>query len=477
MGLTEDQQKRVDYIVHKGKSLETQVKKLEKTLKGSDSSDPDPVKVKLRLDNHLNRPRLPEIKIPTFDGNSKNWASFKHKFKSLIHNREDLSDAIKASQFFSCLSEKTLDKVNELNPSARDYKRAWQSLLGFYDQKRVIAVQRLNAILNLSKLTSATADGLSSLVGKACEHLHILNQLESRNKRQENYIVARALLDSCFTVNLITEKFAKLLNLPTQKCSVNIGAVDSFCTVSKQQLKAIFQSSYNNSKHQLNFLIVPNIADYVPNEPFSCNQFDIPKNIKLADPQFHLPKAIDILLASNTTLSVLTIVAGGAENPLSSTQKSCNIVKLDKLVERFWFIEDFDHEPVKSCDEVASEQHDVTHTKRDSTGRYIIRLPFRDSKFNLRDLRQQALKRYYSLERKFESDLSLKTEYTKVMDEYISLSHMTLCDETEDGHYLPHHAVIKESSKTTKLQVVFDALTKASTGIFLNDTLMIGPTI
>ncbi|XP_077278038.1 uncharacterized protein LOC143906111 [Temnothorax americanus] len=47
----------------------------------------------------------------------------------------------------------------------------------------------------------------------------------------------------------------------------------------------------------------------------------------------------------------------------------------------------------------------------------------------------------------------------------------------EDGYYMPHHAVIKDSSHTTKVRVVFDASAKTSNGISLNDTLMVGPTI
>ena len=39
------------------------------------------------------------------------------------------------------------------------------------------------------------------------------------------------------------------------------------------------------------------------------------------------------------------------------------------------------------------------------------------------------------------------------------------------------HSVINESSTTTKLRVVFDASAKSSTGISLNDTLQVGPTI
>ncbi|XP_018406350.1 PREDICTED: uncharacterized protein LOC108782552, partial [Cyphomyrmex costatus] len=45
------------------------------------------------------------------------------------------------------------------------------------------------------------------------------------------------------------------------------------------------------------------------------------------------------------------------------------------------------------------------------------------------------------------------------------------------SYYLPHHAVLKESSITTKLRVVFDASCKTTSGLSLNDTLLAGPTI
>lgn len=47
----------------------------------------------------------------------------------------------------------------------------------------------------------------------------------------------------------------------------------------------------------------------------------------------------------------------------------------------------------------------------------------------------------------------------------------------EQVFYLPMHAVRKEESTTTKLRVVFDASAKSSTGISLNDTLLVGPTV
>ncbi|XP_025832766.1 uncharacterized protein LOC112905148 [Agrilus planipennis] len=54
--------------------------------------------------------------------------------------------------------------------------------------------------------------------------------------------------------------------------------------------------------------------------------------------------------------------------------------------------------------------------------------------------------------------------------------------EGEDNHssikyFIPHHAVIKKDSLTTKLRVVFDASAKTTTGSSLNDIQYVGPTI
>ena len=43
--------------------------------------------------------------------------------------------------------------------------------------------------------------------------------------------------------------------------------------------------------------------------------------------------------------------------------------------------------------------------------------------------------------------------------------------------YLPMHAVIKTSSTTTPIQAVFDTSAQSSTGVSLNDQLLVGPTV
>ena len=69
------------------------------------------------------------------------------------------------------------------------------------------------------------------------------------------------------------------------------------------------------------------------------------------------------------------------------------------------------------------------------------------------------------------------------MNEYFEMGHAEqvppddLKKPSENTFYLPMHAVRKEHSTTTKLRVVFDASAKSSTGVSLNDILLVGPTI
>lgn len=48
-------------------------------------------------------------------------------------------------------------------------------------------------------------------------------------------------------------------------------------------------------------------------------------------------------------------------------------------------------------------------------------------------------------------------------------------DHDTPHYFLPHHAILKPSSTSTKLRVVYDASCKTSSGFSLNDTLMTGP--
>ncbi|GJQ79512.1 hypothetical protein Trydic_g16362 [Trypoxylus dichotomus] len=132
-------------------------------------------------------------------------------------------------------------------------------------------------------------------------------------------------------------------------------------------------------------------------------------------------------------------------------------------------------------EEAACENDFKTTHKRDEHGRFIVHLPFKEKlQITLGDSREAAIKRFYNLDRKFSRQPELKQECVNFINEYLALGHMKLVDDwvnAKHDFYLPHLAVLKSESITTKLRAVFGASAKTSSGSSLNDILMVGPVI
>lgn len=110
-----------------------------------------------------------------------------------------------------------------------------------------------------------------------------------------------------------------------------------------------------------------------------------------------------------------------------------------------------------------------------------MKLPFRDSDVSLGDSRSAALRRFKLIEKCFRKNPHLHAQYIHFMQEYASLGHMELVDTEHEintnEYFLPHHAVEKLASISTKLRVVFDGSCRTSNGLNLNEVLLKGPTV
>ncbi|XP_018300724.1 uncharacterized protein [Mycetomoellerius zeteki] len=312
-------------------------------------------------------------------------------------------------------------------------------------------------------------------------------------------IECRALLDTCATTNFITESIVKRLGVRTIKKSSTISAINAVNTVSKGVVKIAVQSLDKGFCKTITCLTIPTITDLVPSEIFPRGLLALPSDIKLADPEFHLPRPVEMLIGSGATLSLFSdgqidlsregydlhlqntclgwVIAGGAP-PQSSSKNTCYMTGLEIQLTKFWLIEDISEEKARSKEEIECESYFLNTVSRRDDGRYVVRLPFIKTDKRLGNSRTTALKRLLSLERKLNMNTSLRIEYERIFEEYLRLGHMSMIEEPDDdGYYMPHHAVTKESSETTKVRIVFDASAKSNSGVSLNDVLMTGPTI
>ncbi|XP_062558034.1 uncharacterized protein LOC134222905 [Armigeres subalbatus] len=167
--------------------------------------------------------------------------------------------------------------------------------------------------------------------------------------------------------------------------------------------------------------------------------------------------------------------------PATSTAL-CSMSDLQEQLTRFWDLESCHLASTYSVEESTCEELFKKTTIRDVDGRFIVNLPRKDHVIGqVCSSRSVAERRFLSLEKRLSNNPQLKKQYCEFMREYVTMGHMEMIREEDfsgAAHYfLPHHAVLKPDSTTTKLRVVFDASCKTSSGLSLNDGLMIGPVV
>lgn len=134
-----------------------------------------------------------------------------------------------------------------------------------------------------------------------------------------------------------------------------------------------------------------------------------------------------------------------------------------------------------SEEETICEQLFVDTTRRNEDGRFVVRLPTKVCVEQLGESKTLALDKLLRLEKRFEKNSQLRTDYNNFMEDYLASGHMEKVEENLSSDnpvfYFPHHPVLRPDNITTKLRTVFNGSAHTSTGLSLNDVLMSGPTI
>lgn len=315
------------------------------------------------------------------------------------------------------------------------------------------------------------------------------------------YHPCRVLLDSGSQSNFLSEQFAKLLRLKCEAVKVPIVGISGDKQTVTRQASTSISSLQREGCWILDFLVVPHVTGILPSRKIDVHDWNIPQHLPLADPTFYLPAKVDMLLGAELFFELLCtdrfkladnqpmlwqtklgwIVCGSHDAVRRPTLVAATCqeadARLDDLVQRFWEQEEL----VESTNPTTENQKCMEHfaaTHRRENGRYVVRLPFRSTVNELGNSRALAERRFLQTERKLMQNPELKAQYIAFINEYINLGHCVAVDVREEGgFYLPQHAIVKPSSSTTKLRVVFDASARSDSGYSLNDVLVPGPVV
>ncbi|XP_029162186.1 uncharacterized protein LOC114933775 [Nylanderia fulva] len=319
----------------------------------------------------------------------------------------------------------------------------------------------------------------------------------------------RILLDCGSQANFISRKFMTRLGLTPKSLSVAISGVNGTVTTATQAVKIELQSRIDSYSATIDCIVSDQVTEKLPGIPLRRRDFELPRNIKLADPQFHVSFDIDILIGAEIFWDLLFvgqiqssdrhpklqktrfgwILAGRMFDSKSihakvhSLHASITNEQLHDQLSRFWQLDDAKNDSNNlTPEESYCEQHFISNIHQNPQGRYVVKLPIRDQLIDkLGDSRSIAMSRLKGIEKRFKRQPDLEEQYKQIINEYISLGHMQKIelqpDESSPCFYLPHHCVFKSNNQTSKIRVVFDASCKSTEGLSLNDALMIGPVV
>ncbi|XP_050313663.1 uncharacterized protein LOC126748451 [Anthonomus grandis grandis] len=331
-------------------------------------------------------------------------------------------------------------------------------------------------------------------------------------------VPARAIIDPGSTISIMTESLLGRLQLTPDIQNVQISGIGGNVEHSNKVISLKISSTLSPFSMNVNCCILNKITELSPHYRINKNMLQIPPSIELADPTFNRPSCIDMLLGADVYYKILSghivpvneqsltlvgthfgylisgLIPSHAIFNRPHANNSCFLVqgqneepRLDYLLEKFWSIENFSN-PVGmqvTPEELAVESNFCNNTIVLTDHSFQVNLPLKTPRehFMLGESFYLAKKRFFNLEKRLEKDAALHTQYKAFIDEYISLNHARVVplslknEKLENKYFLPHHCVLRESSQTTKLRVVFDGSMKTSTGLSLNDVMHKGMTV
>ncbi|XP_055585532.1 uncharacterized protein LOC129738375 [Uranotaenia lowii] len=293
-------------------------------------------------------------------------------------------------------------------------------------------------------------------------------------------IQARALLDSAAMSNFITKKLANELATRQSPVDIAVAGIGESVKRMKHKLAAKIISRNSDFSTTLDFLVMKKPTSHLPTSPIDTTAWKMPK-VPLADPQFHVPATIDIIiggecyhefhtgvrhsLGDNSPFLVDTLfgwtVSGKVDSSSTTAPRACFLSTVDQTREtipgEFRLMETADGSLRTEAEPSTTQIHEKGSVARHSRPN--------NPKTTLGDSNTKATQRN-----------STRNAHHKIPGSHAQPGKRHRIDSVDDKPhcYLPHHPVLKEASKTTNERVVFDASCEPNSRYALNDTLLVG---
>lgn len=264
------------------------------------------------------------------------------------------------------------------------------------------------------------------------------------------------------------------LGLKRSRINLLVSGIGQATVSVRYCVQVSLSSRFGKFVQEIECLVLPKLTVSLPSCHVDISRWSLPRNLPLADAKFNFSHGVDmivgaelffslieshqIVLANNYPIlqkTVLGYVVCGKYTTSAIGTVACHVATEQNLniqLEKMWEIENCDVGKALTQVEQDVENHFIQTVSRDASGRYIVRLPFRESMVPLiGDSYDQAVRRFLLMEKRFARDKDLRDEYVKFMDDYERLGHMEVGSRVAGPQYfLPHHATHRSESQHYK---------------------------
>ncbi|GFX01657.1 DUF1758 domain-containing protein [Trichonephila clavipes] len=298
---------------------------------------------KEKLENKNLAAKMPKLELPQFHGEMEYWITFKELFQATVIDNSDLTEIDKLQYLFASVKGNTAKLIRGFAIKKENFKNCWELLCERYENKNQLANCQINKLFSIRRNKANSAKQLFEILDNCNEsvrnltvlgleinqlsELIIINHCTSKlheeiahrwelTLKPDTYPTLQAFrmfiesearaLDNASQLSLISGRLKEKLDIPVKSEKHKISGINGVnAETSLHSCTIEFTPHFSSLKFNLEAIVVNKVSSPVPNFQFKNRQFPHLKNLKLADPNFHISKPIDVLLGAEIYADLL----------------------------------------------------------------------------------------------------------------------------------------------------------------------------
>ncbi|XP_055714378.1 uncharacterized protein LOC129808617 [Phlebotomus papatasi] len=184
--------------------------------------------------------KLPQTKLPTFDGKHASWKSFKDRFTSSVINVPNITNVQELDYLMSAVSGNAEACIKKLSMTDENFAVAWKILEDKFDDKNEIVSEYIKTFFAMPRMSSSGAQAIQEITNVFTECTMALDAMDVSQK--DPWLIQ-------YTLDRLDSESRVLWG---RQCGTEVPTVSAFIKFLDQRCKDVKNSSSSSNKPSSN---------------------------------------------------------------------------------------------------------------------------------------------------------------------------------------------------------------------------------